>query len=164
MRKTTGTSLLLVVVILLLAACSSNATSGADAAKEKQIAYTAAKQAEDKVYMLFSKTVLEDGTTVLDATTGMPEKAKALLANYFDESMTAKVMDHYITDQKNGDQVVTNAAPFFSASILATKSSDEVAIEQDDDTFTITTPDGGVFTLRWNKDLDRYLVTDYVQK
>ncbi|MFB9331102.1 hypothetical protein ACFFSY_34645 [Paenibacillus aurantiacus] len=174
------TAIIVALFALTLAACGSNSnetpsSNGAksqnetagqapDAEKAKLKVYTSAKIAEDKVHTLFGKATLQDGTPILDPITGTAEKAKSLLANYFDPALADKIVTHYITDKKSGESTLVNVEPFFAASILATKSAEEVQIEGENDTYTVTTADGGVYTLTWDASKSKYLVTSYEKK
>ncbi|TYP69557.1 hypothetical protein [Paenibacillus methanolicus] len=177
--KTTLTAILVALVALTLGACSGNSdetpnketpgeartqNQAPDAEKAKQKAYTAAKIAEDKVRTLFGKATLEDGTPILDPVTGTAEKAKSLLANYFDPALADAIVAHYVTDKKSGESTLVNAEPFFAASILATKSAEDVQIDGENDTYAVTTADGGVYTLKWDGAKSKYIVTGYEKK
>ncbi|MFC4102130.1 hypothetical protein [Paenibacillus xanthanilyticus] len=173
------TAILVALLALTLGACSGNSNKAPnhdaqgeaqtqnqapDEDKAKRKVYTTAKIAEDKVRTLFGKATLEDGTPILDPVTGTAEKAKSLLANYFDPALADAIVAHYVTDKKSGESTLVNTEPFFAASILATKNAEDVQIEGENDTYTVTTADGGVYTLKWDDAKSKYLVTGYEKK
>ncbi|RAP75746.1 hypothetical protein [Paenibacillus montanisoli] len=165
-RKMLKRQLMMILLVLsigfVLGACS-NKDEGSDMDKEN--AYTSARIAEDKVNTLFATALLKDEKTpILDPVIGTEAKAKELLLSYFDESLVDKILAHYITDQKDGDNIIVNNEPFFSASILSTSQLDDVKIEGSKKEYTLTTSDQGVYSLKWIEDDDKYVVSNYEKK
>jgi hypothetical protein len=164
MRNKFMTVLMLVILILSVAACSTPAKE-ADP-MDKQIAYNDARVAVDKVKTLFHKTTAKDGTPILDPSTGGQEKAKELLLGYFDAPLVDNIMKHYVTDQMVDNNVVLNkgedgaAVPFFNPSIVDT-TFDTVKVEGSKEEFKITTPENKVYTLKWQEDKGRYIITNF---
>ncbi|WP_152392788.1 hypothetical protein [Paenibacillus guangzhouensis] len=164
MRNKITTVFMLVILILSVVACSTPAKE-ADP-MDKQIAYNDASVAVDKVKVLFHKTTAADGTPILDPATGGRDKAKELLLGYFDAPLVDKIMAHYVTDQTVEDNVVLNkgedgsAVPFFNPSLIDSPFN-AVKVEGSKEEFKITTPENKIYTLKWQEDKGRYIVTNY---
>ncbi|MFC5532239.1 hypothetical protein [Cohnella yongneupensis] len=170
---------LFIAVALSAAACSSSNTknaspnpsaSASEAASpsanpdlEHNLAYIAARLAEEKVDRLFHSETSADGKPVLAAFTPDKDAAAKFLNYYMDSALTEKILAFYLTDEKADNAIVVKADKFFSASILATASKTDVAFEASDAGFKLTTKDNGVYTVNQNAD-GNYIVTDYFNK
>lgn len=161
MFKKLVTSVMVLAIVFTAAACSKKEET---TEMDKQVAYNSAKIAEDKVNTLFHKATTADETApILDPATGTPEKAKELLVGYLDAALVDKIMAHYITDKKDGDNVIVNSEPFFAASLMGTTFAD-ASVDGDKEEFTVTTKDNGVYTVKWLEDGEKYIVTNYEKK
>lgn len=160
-KKWMFTVLCLILAVTVMG-CSKKETA-ANADLDKQAAYTDLLMAEDKLTTLFHKNKAKDGTPIIDAVTNDKEKAKALLAGYFDAATTDKVLAHYITDKKADGAIVVNKEPFFPTSVAKTKFED-VTVEGDKKEMKITTKDGGVYTLVWVEAEGKYKVSGVAKK
>lgn len=182
MLKPLMTAALIGTIALSATACSSNneskesasplapaATSAAptasasvDVEKSKSLAYIAARLAEEKVNGLFHQEASEDGKPILNPITPDRQSAANFLNAYLDPALTDKVLAHYLTEEKAGNAIVVKSDKFFSSSIMATASKNDVAFEGSPDEYKMTTQDGGLYTVR-KVDEKTYLVTDYVK-
>lgn len=129
-----------------------------DAALEQQKAVNAIAIAEDKVNTLFHHDAAEDGTPLLNATTGTPEAAKELLLGYYDAAVADRILAHYISAPATDAGVVVNAEPFFTSSVVGVAPADLTIEGSKADGFAVTTKDNVKYTLKWNEEKGRYLV------
>jgi hypothetical protein len=145
------------------AAAEEQEDAEADAALELQKAFNAAAIAEGKVNTLFHKDAAEDGTPLLNKVTGTPEAARELLLEYFDAAVVDQILAHYITDKKIDEAIVVNAEPFFTSTLQGLKFED-VTVEGTKEATTITTKDNVVYTVSWNEEAGKYIVTKIEKK
>lgn len=144
-------------------AASQSAAPSENPDAYKISAYTAARIAEEKVDTLFHQTKSKDGKPILNTLIAADkEKAIKFLNSYFEPAMSEKIVAFYWTADKADDSVVVKESKFFTASVLLTKSKDEVTYEGNKDQVKLTTKDGGVFTVK--RANDKYVVTDFAKK
>jgi len=139
---------------------AEEAAPAEDAAVEQLKAVNAIAIAEDKVNTLFHHDAAEDGTPLLNATTGTPEAAKELLLGYFDAAVADRIVAHYITAPATEAGVVVNAEKFFASSVIGV-APEELTVEGTKaDGFAVTTKDGVKYTVKWNEEQGRYIVAN----
>ncbi|HZG86919.1 hypothetical protein [Paenibacillus sp.] len=131
-----------------------------DAELERQKAVNAIAIAEDKVNTLFHHDAAEDGTPLLNATTGTPEAAKELLLGYFEPAVADRIIAHYISAPATDAGVVVNAEPFFTSSVVGVAPADLTIEGSKADGFAVTTKDNVKYTLKWSEEQGRYLVAN----
>ncbi len=139
---------------------AEEAAPAEDAAVERLKAVNSVAIAEDKVNTLFHHDAAEDGTPLLNATTGTPEAAKELLLGYFDPAVADRIIAHYVAAPATEAGVVVNEQKFFASSVVGV-APEELKIEGDKaGGFTIATKDGAKFTVKWNEEQGRYIVAN----
>ncbi|HZG77639.1 MAG TPA: hypothetical protein VEZ72_17430 [Paenibacillus sp.] len=142
------------------APAAEEAAPAEDAAVERLKAVNAIAIAEDKVNTLFHHDAAEDGTPLLNATTGTPEAAKELLLGYFDAAVADRIIAHYVSAPATDAGVVVNAEKFFASSVIGV-APEELTIEGSKaDGFAVTTKDGAKYTVKWSDEQSRYIVAN----
>lgn len=148
-------------------AAEEEAPAEVDPALELQKALNGAAMAEGKVNTLFHKDVheAEDGTVtpLLNLTTGTPEAARELLLGYFDAALVDEIIAHYVTDKTIEEGIVVNEEPFFTSTLQGLKFED-VTVEGTKEATAITTKDNVVYTVGWNEEAGKYIVTKIEKK
>ena len=139
---------------------AEEAAPAEDAAVERLKAVNAIAIAEDKVNTLFHHDAAEDGTPLLNATTGTPEAAKELLLGYFDAAVADRIVAHYVSAPATDAGVVVNAEKFFASSVVGV-APEELTVEGSKaDGFTVATKDGAKYTVKWSEAQGRYIVAN----
>lgn len=182
LKRKIATAALICTIALTGAACSSNngnndaaSTPSASAASSspaaspsenpdlaKTQAFIAARLAEEKVTYLFHQETTEDGKSLLNHVTPDKESAAKFLNAYIDPALTEKILAYYLTEEKADNAIVVKSDKFFSVSILAAPSKDDLTIEGSDSEYKLTTKDGGVFTVKKNAD-NTFVLADFVK-
>ncbi|WP_199615352.1 hypothetical protein [Paenibacillus alkalitolerans] len=145
------------------AAGEEPAAEEVDPAIEYQKAFNAATIAEGKLNTLFHKDAAEDGTPVLNTVTKTSEAARELLLGYFEAALADQIIAHYVTDKTVDAGIVVNAEPFFPSTLQGLKFED-VTVEGTKEATTIATKDNVVYTVSWNEEGSRYIVTKIEKK
>ncbi|TLS51215.1 hypothetical protein FE782_15900 [Paenibacillus antri] len=139
---------------------AEEAAPAEDPAVEQLKAVNAIAIAEDKVNTLFHHDAAEDGTPLLNPTTGTPEAAKDLLLGYFDAAVADRIVAHYVSAPATDAGVVVNADKFFASSVVGV-APEELTIEGSKaDGFTVATKDGVKYTVTWSQEEGRYIVSN----
>ncbi|MEV3335853.1 hypothetical protein ABNC15_12300 [Paenibacillus larvae] len=175
MLKKATAGVMIAALLVTGAACSkandSSATSSPQstqaAAKDNQgkvnnKAYLDARLAEEKVNTLFHEKKV-DNNPVLNPAYGDKQRAVDSLGKYYDTALANQIVDHYLTDQKQGEAIVVKTDKFFQPSIIENKKED---IKFDDksnaDEVTFTTKDNLTYVMK--KKGDTFIVMNVEKK
>ncbi|KIL37508.1 hypothetical protein SD71_02430 [Cohnella kolymensis] len=152
---------------LSTASSSPSATAPASASENPDVsktkAFIAGRMAEEKVNYLFHQTTSEDEKPILNPVTPDKESAAKFLNAYIDPALTEKILTYYLTEEKADNAIVVKSDPFFTVSILAAASKDDLTYEGADNEYKMTTKDGGVFTVKKNTE-NNFVLADFVKQ
>jgi hypothetical protein len=140
---------------------SASASENPDVAKTQ--AFIAARMAEEKVNYLFHQETSADDKPILNPVTPDKESASKFLNAYIDPALTEKIVTYYLTEEKAGNAIVVKSDPFFTVSILATASKDDVTYEGAEKEYKMTTKDGGVFTVKKDAE-NKFVLADFAKQ
>ncbi|AVF27211.1 hypothetical protein ERICIV_02988 [Paenibacillus larvae subsp. larvae] len=118
--------------------------------------------AEEKINILFHEKKV-DNKPVLNPAYGDKQRAVDFLGKYYDTALANQIVDHYLTDQKQGEAIVVKTDKFFQPSIIENKKED---IKFDDksnaDEVTFTTKDNLTYVMK--KKGDTFIVMNVEKK
>ena len=157
----------LMVLFLILSGCSKEEK----VPDSKQEAFQVLKEAVSNTTDIFEKntTYQPKVEPVLNPQYGTDlKKVKATLNQNFDEKITKKLMNHYLTDQTRGEFILLRAnkhgAVEFYFHIYQSEQLDlaNFIVEGEPHSYRFITKDHHTFTLNWINATKEYKIVDYM--